>query len=456
MERVQLRCFYTKVRADEDVLGYGVQAEYHADGNLKSVSTELDALSSTAFHQRRLRRGVWGEEFTHFLPLVLNAEHGRRAMWDLERSLAALACGRRGDERPQEAKAFEPWMALAVLPQLMNSFVVALMSAGGSGKGGVVPRHASERALLGYCSFHHMLLALSQEHPSIVQVANQKLLRFVQGERTKDAVPDLGQLIVYLAVADAVPWSSVAAAVVDECHVRSVLWLLRSRPNLARGGVPDRALLAAALEERLTSVRLLMFQSYFLRSLARPSGESLPQALARYNRQFGLPTAPQKEMLVQATKDVLAVRSWPQVFRRLGLAAPAPDALAEELREAMKRSLELGYHGGGAACRDQRQGVQKSLQQAFDRCAPAAPRQPPRPQASGLGEAAKSVFVLSAAEGAEARKAERALREIARLEERLARGERLDALQLRKIGRREGLESSAVMLKVRAGALRPA
>jgi len=127
-----------KTSAEEDLLGFGVQAEYHDDGNLKSVSTELDPLSATAFHQCGLRRGVWGDEFTHFMPLVLNAEHGRRAMPVLEQALAALACGQ--DMGTRQRRTFEPWMALAVVPQLMNSFVVSLMSASdSSSKSGVVP-----------------------------------------------------------------------------------------------------------------------------------------------------------------------------------------------------------------------------------------------------------------------------------------------------------------------------
>merc|ERR1712232_504838 len=122
-------------------------------------------------------------------------------------------------------------MALAVIPQLMNSFVISLMSATCGGNGSdTVARHASERALLGYCSFHHLLLALRQRHPSIGQVATKKLQAFVRGERSKSDVPDLGQLLVYMAVTEDVRWCEVVAAVVNESHVRGALWLLRAQP----------------------------------------------------------------------------------------------------------------------------------------------------------------------------------------------------------------------------------
>jgi len=470
VERVQLRCFYMKTSAEEDILGFGVNVEYHEDGNLKALTTELDALSATAFHSHGLRRGVWGESFTHFLPVILDAEHGRRAMPLLEQALAALASGPKG-----APSAFEPWMALAVLPQLMNSFVVALMSSGAdAGKGGVVPRHASERALLGYCSFHHMLLALCQRHPSIAQVATEKLQRFVQGERVKAKVPDLGQLIVYMAATDQVQWSHVAAAVLSESHIRGALWVLREQPQLGRD-LDDKARLSRTLTSRLTSARLLMFQAYFLRSIARPQGETLAQGLARYSRQFGQPTEPQKEMLVAATREILAVDSWPEVYRRVGLRAPGPAELAEELREAMVRSAELGYHSVAAlgpfgrfaaslyrprgasapSAAAARVGVQASLQQAF---APLAGRAtgvaaPSAARPAGPGRPLPS---LTAVEEAEARKIEKTLREIEKLEARLERGEKLDKLQLEKVKRRQALEGTIVMLKVRAGYTRSA
>jgi hypothetical protein len=300
------------------------------------------------------------------------------------------------------------------------------------------------------------------------------LQSFVQGERNKAKVPDLGQLIVYTAATDKVQWQDVAAAVMSECHVRGALWLLREQPQLGKD-ITDKARLSHTLTSRLTSARLLMFQAYFLRSVARPQGETLAQGFARYSRQFGQPTEPQKELLVAATREILAVDSWPEVYRRIGLRAPQPAELAEELREAMVRSAELGYHrvavlgpfgkfaaalhgkrgsrGGGSAplaTGEARIGVQKSLQQAFAPLASQeshqAPKKPamPRPQ-----------LMLSAVEEAEVRKIEKTLRDIARIEVRLERGEQLERLQLEKVKRRPSLESSLVMQKIRAGYARP-
>merc|ERR1712232_659470 len=75
---------------------------------------------------------------------------------------------------------------------------------------------------------------------------------------------------------------------------------------------------------------------------------------------------------------------------------------------------------------------------------------------SALSASTTSTLALSEDEEKEARKMERKLRDIARLEARQAQGEVLDKLQLAKIGSRSQIESNVVMLKVRANAVRPA
>jgi len=293
---------------------------------------------------------------------VLGARHARRAVPALKKALASAV--------REPSTVFQPWMALAVLPQVMNSFVVSLMKDDDDIMVAAVPRHASEKALLGYCSFHHMLLALCALHPEIRDVATDRLRRFIRGQRSKADAPDLGQLLVYMAVTEDVQWEDVAAAILSESHVRGVRWLLRDRPALERAvTVEDR--LWWTFQGRTTSLRLLMFQAFFLRSIARPAGESMAASLARYNQQFGQPTWLQKERLVRACREILGADGWPAVYQGLGLQMPAEEVLAEELCVAVQRSRQLGYHGsptllqGGRSVQPERVGIRKCLKQAF-------------------------------------------------------------------------------------------
>lgn len=381
LERLQLCCFYTKSRPSEDVLGFGVSADYHRDGNLKDLSTELDVISETAFSKFSLRRGAWGEDFQYFLPLVLDGSHMQRALPTLEQSLVSLATH---DKRiAGEIPEFQPWMALAVLPQLMNSFAVSLMNSKQE-----VTRHASEKALLGYCSFHHMLLGLCAKHPSIERVATKKLQNFIRSEasRHKSETPDLGQLVVYAAISREVRWQHIAEALVQETSIRNVMWLLREKPSLENAS--DSVMLQEGFAGRLTSLRLIMFQSFFLSQVACPEGEGPEAALARYGRQFGLPTEAQKDSLFQAAKEILAVSTWPQYYARLRLRCPSRQEQVERLRRSFRDSASCGYHtpsaknavgkparaaaahnakGNGKGQQQERMGIQQDLRSAFAR-----------------------------------------------------------------------------------------
>ena len=72
-----------------------------------------------------------------------------------------------------------------------------------------------------------------------------------------------------------------------------------------------------------------------------------------------------------------------------------------------------------------------------------------------LQNASKATLALSPQEEREARKVEKKLRDITRLQTDFENGFSLDNLQLEKIKSRDALESLLVMQKIRAGALRP-
>lgn len=61
-------------------------------------------------------------------------------------------------------------MVLDVIPKLMNNVVVEFMK---EEKSGIVPLQSSEKALQGYCQFHHMILKLALEFPQLQNEVNK-------------------------------------------------------------------------------------------------------------------------------------------------------------------------------------------------------------------------------------------------------------------------------------------
>ena len=125
--------------------------------SLAEVACHFDLLSHQAFADCNVRRGVWAERFDAWLPLVLDDKHARSALPLLETRLSLLASP---SMRPAGG-GFNPLSALEVLPRVMNVMVVSLMTAAATSL------HASEKALLGFCALHHMLLELAAKHPVI-------------------------------------------------------------------------------------------------------------------------------------------------------------------------------------------------------------------------------------------------------------------------------------------------
>jgi hypothetical protein len=317
LARRETVCFHTKLSSTETTLGIGLRIVMHDDGNIKAVEPVLDVLSEVAWN-KGIRKGAWGDSFTHWLPLALDARHAQKALPLAEKAIAGVL----------GATTFEPWMVLAVLPQAMNSFVVSLMESCKDG----VRRHASEKALWGYCSLHHLLLALAKKHIRIRQLADRLVSRFLDSEasRTKEECADLGQLLMLLAVAPR-SWKELAPSLLQEAFARNVLWIDREKPK------PLHAMSAQEwFDATLTSKRLLMFQAFFLRQNVD---------LATYNLRFGQPTEAQQSELVRTARGILKVTTWNDFYRRVSVVRPESDIAM--MLAAVDRSARCGYHGGG-------------------------------------------------------------------------------------------------------------
>jgi len=128
-------------------------------------------------------------------------------------------------------------------------------------------------------------------------------------------------------------------------------------------------------------------------------------------------------------------------------AAQAPEVLqqAQEMAEDLVSRIYADYDqwvaDGGLECKQKWEQWQEKMEKESNAsCSTASTVMQQRS--------------LTDAEEKEARKHEKVLREIAKIEERVANGEKVDTLQLQKIKRREEIQATLVMTKVQAGYLR--
>ena len=151
------------------------------------------------------KRQAWGEPFSHILPLHLDGEHFEAALPILCAQLRSMCAPRPSWKRARGA--FDPLMALDVLPKLLCTLVVLLADKG---------VHASDALLDAYTSINRLLIALAAKWPQLRAAVGRRVRAFIAKEeaRTKEAEPNLGTLIPLLALAGGTRWADLALSLI--------------------------------------------------------------------------------------------------------------------------------------------------------------------------------------------------------------------------------------------------
>jgi len=185
----------------------------------------------------------------------INKEHGERAFPYIEEAIRQLTF--------LSTPKFSPVMAFQIIPRLMNSMVVSVMS------GNI---HASLKALEGYCMFHLILIEFVGRYPELQVAVNNKVRQFISDDsfRHKTSTPNLGEFLPLIAVSSEFTWDDIAIPYLEENLTRNVLWVIKKHPRRAnigkhRPGTAD------------TQTQQNAFRLHYLNALARVSRVFLPE-----------------------------------------------------------------------------------------------------------------------------------------------------------------------------------
>jgi len=375
MQMRNYKCFYTlKNIRDKDVtLGFGIRCEVmdkksrhkkmFVNGRerdwkrpvLQRMHPSFDLMSHEAFVQHKVRVNVWKDvEFDAFLPLYINKEHGKAAilkaeecikfMWKKEKKSAVVT-----DER-----------LLNTFAKLMNTTIVNMNKCIEDLEVAELQLFDSIKAINGYMSFHHMLLAFALKYPCLVSLANERIAQFIKdpAQRDKENTPDVGELIVYLSISNRT-WSEFIPAFLEEVFDRNVRWILAKYPGLRhveRDNVRSCIRMTQAFNATKTGKRLAAFQSFFLQEIACPkelerNPDKLRILFEEYNMRLGKPPAGIAERLQVHSRKVLSMENWFDYFELVGFAAPSAVDLSNWLRYSITRSSCKRYHSNDATLR---------------------------------------------------------------------------------------------------------
>uniref|UniRef100_A0A6B2KYC8 F-box domain-containing protein n=1 Tax=Arcella intermedia TaxID=1963864 RepID=A0A6B2KYC8_9EUKA len=324
------RCFHTKSDFNEDVLGIPLEVSMNpVTEKIQYIYSSMDIISSEAFFKDKVRKTVWKEDFTHFLPLYITKDHFGKAIKILEKTLVQLS--------PHwKTTKFHPAMAMEVIPKLMNTMVVLVCDKG-------VP--VSDKVITGYCALHRLLIACIHHYPILQKAIDEKVNNFLSSEteRHKKQCENLGDFWPLLSLSS-IHWKKLVPLILRETFDRNVLWVCKEHAQLADVGntVPNNERLQKTFAAARVSLKLAMFHVYFLKSFR--SKPSLVHIAQDYDQYYGLPSHKQRVDFQENIKKILQVNQWPQFYSSCGLPFPGVNELADLLKDCVKSSLKKKYH----------------------------------------------------------------------------------------------------------------
>ena len=371
-----LKCFTSFATKHDSVLGFPITYTTNPKtGCLDYATSTFDILSLDSFTKGNIRKTVWGERFTDFLPIYIDEDHFKRGLSQLSRvSRKIIEIGllnlpkhntnnnnnnsfnnknkhynhnhnsnfKESEDIPIGGAWMprnDPEMILTLLTKMMNTQVVLLCDKGIS---------ASEVALMGYCQLHRLLLAVVDHFPQLRLLIRKRLDDFVHKPETrvKTYTPSLGELLGLLSVSDSYSWQEISLAYIKESFDRSVLWSCSKDPSLAEVVVGDESRLSKYLTTQKVSMRLTLFHAVFLNLLVQGGGSKskLEDCADRYDTFQGRPPLYVRRKWQELVNEILEFDSWPQYFSISKIPLPSKSFLLSTLEQAVKNSLKKGYH----------------------------------------------------------------------------------------------------------------
>uniref|UniRef100_A0A7S0AA38 Uncharacterized protein n=1 Tax=Pyrodinium bahamense TaxID=73915 RepID=A0A7S0AA38_9DINO len=303
--REDLRCFVTLLGLEDEeaVLGLGVYAHARTVrqrrwGQPPDLDLVFDYVDVEAFNEGVRRAAPQAGErlpvlvssargrFNGWLPLYIHAQH-----WASARRFAVSAFSALANRRP--GGTFKPKDALDICCSLLTCAVAGFTK---SQTECASPRtasrgKASERAVQMYADVHRLLLQMAREYPEVHLEALQRVRRFIEDPvgRTRRGTPNLGNLVHCLLVVEEVTWEDLAPSLVPEALRRHVMRqecnCLTFRSN--RCGRSAEQLVAAWDSFAPDVGKVVCFSVMFYQRVGRPSGWSLADVEAAYDRRWG-------------------------------------------------------------------------------------------------------------------------------------------------------------------------
>jgi ubiquitin-protein ligase len=327
-------CFYTKESFEDTILGYGINVNfYKGSDTIKNITPVLDLLSFESFNTNEIRHSVWNDEFRFWLPINISLKHISKGRKIIEQNIADIYFSRYNSDIEYKSKImiennFKPKFFVDIICKLMSSMIVDMLKE---------DIFISNKALNGFCEFHHLLIQFIKWYPEIIDIANNKIYNFINdsGYTRKNKIPSLGDFLVLLLVTNKYTWNDIKSNYKIESLDRSVRWILHDIPNI--GSITDINIVQDLFNTLKIGKRLFLFSLYFINYIA-------PKCINDYDKRYGRPSKIIQDEFQNKIKEINNINNWNDYYKELKIYKPPDSKILRDYKIAIKRSAEKRYH----------------------------------------------------------------------------------------------------------------
>ena len=332
--RDNLLCFHSKIPAEENPLGYGVNITRVArTGEVKKAKSVDELISLRAFMKYGVRRSPSGDTFGYWIPAYLGVEKKDRTLHLAKRALSFIMTN--------QTSQFDPVMAPKVLLKTLVTSLLGLFSS---------KETVTIKRIRQLVHYHSLLLLFTAEYPEVVEYLDEGVEKFIAKpeNRTKKETPNLGKLLLSSLFSDKYKFEDIVTPYFEEQLDRQVFWILRKIPELeddTNTFALDKNRVEVSFATLIVGYRLMMFYHDYYKTLKEEFADRA--ALLTYLEQNSckLPNNLENKIL-EKFKDIAEnVKDYNGYFKRVGLPEKTQDELTNMLKQAVKNSKTKKYHG---------------------------------------------------------------------------------------------------------------
>lgn len=352
VHRSKLRCYYTSKSFDEPsvIIGLLLRLKFDDSSIMKNkrmnnnfgiplilnveTSKAYNNLSWNAWSSMGVRIDSKHDEFSHFLPMIINNDHGKSAEIVLKKCIASMM------NRP----GFTCKHALTLISNLI-SLVIQSLSKKFNELKAVPDTHTIMDKLNLFSALHHILIFMHSRYgPNMQEDADERIQKFADikqvAYRTSSNIANLGSVVVFLLVSEHYTWHTIRRLYIEELFARDSRRIIKQEPKMREkmedGQWDERSSeMYERTEESRRFTRLLVV---FVMVLGR--GMPVNELLMNYNQSYGSPNAQWIYTLEDNCHDIYGSKTWNEFFA--GVFVQTPELLNPVLYHCFLLGLKNG------------------------------------------------------------------------------------------------------------------